>query len=337
MCGGDRQPVDRARPCRAAVEGVESGGDRQVGGDAGLAVTAGAPQQQREQLGAQLGDGAGVAVGLGQPRELVDLGVGLGGLVGRELRAEGGHAVLARLQERRPRSAWPPRGARPRRWRRVRAAVPGRGRAAGPPTDRPPRAAAAPRWTARGQEWCSRARRPARRPRDRSSSPAASAAKVAGSISRQAWARRCRWSAVPRPRLSTSASSPVKNSLTPSTADPGPSPAGAPRGPRLRVVVVGGQLGQPQDQLRLVGGVHRLPPLPPDQLRGHLLAGQQLHGQPRQVDRLVQRPVDEHTLHRGGAGDPRHSHTLCRRYDSFRRRHPVARPRWVRPLTSGPA
>ena len=81
-----------------------------------------------------------------------------------------------------------------------------------------------------------------------------------------------------------------------SARPPSPARAGA-RAAGPRIGVVGGQLGQPQDQLRLIRGIHRLPALPALQLRRDLLPRQQLHRQPpRQLDRLVQRPVDQQTL-----------------------------------------
>ena len=64
--------------------------------------------------------------------------------------------------------------------------------------------------------------------------------------------RRC-----PGPRLSTSASSEAKNSLTPATSAPVRRPAGlrAPGLPGGGSASSGRQLGQRQDQLRLVGGI----------------------------------------------------------------------------------
>ncbi len=99
MRGGDRQPVHPPRLRGGAGQGVEGGGDGQVRGDPGLAGPAGAAQQQREQLGADLRDRPGVAVGLGHPGQLVELRVGLGRLIGGQFRAEGGHPVRAGLQE----------------------------------------------------------------------------------------------------------------------------------------------------------------------------------------------------------------------------------------------
>ena len=52
--GGDRQPVHPPRRRGGAGQRVQGGGDGQVRGDPGLAVPAGAAQQQREQLGADL-------------------------------------------------------------------------------------------------------------------------------------------------------------------------------------------------------------------------------------------------------------------------------------------
>ena len=168
-----------------------------------------------------------------------------------------------------------------------------------PPTGRSPRAAGSPRPPARAPGWWRRARRPARRP-----APGPGPRPTA----RRTWpagcpatprARWCRWLAVPRPRLSTSASSEAKNSLTPAMSRPPTSPAvRAPGVPGGGSASSGRLLGQPQDQLRLVRGIHPLPPLPPLQLRDRLLPRQQLHRQPRRIDRPLQRPVDQHPLDR---------------------------------------
>ena len=64
----------------------------QVGGDQREPVV-GAAQQRGVHEGAELADGSFIAVGFAHLRELVDEVVGFGGLVGGEVRGQGGAAV----------------------------------------------------------------------------------------------------------------------------------------------------------------------------------------------------------------------------------------------------
>jgi hypothetical protein len=60
-----------------------------------------------------------------------------------------------------------------------------------------------------------------------------------------------------------------------------------------RVQGGGGVVGQPHDQLGLVGGVHRPPGLQTLEFGGLLRLGQQRHREPAIGQRLLDRPVDQ--------------------------------------------
>ena len=185
------EPVHRPGRRRGAREGASVAVIDQRGRPPRAGRAAGAAQQQREQLGAELPDRPLVPVGLGHLGQLVELRVGLRGLIRGQLRTEGGHAVRAGLQEhiRVPLSLRPP-------------LVDRGGVQLGEQLQRPVLQLGDRQVARLGQQ--DRLHRP-RQPglvapstsasaaaRARSSSPAASAANVAGRLSRHTTARWCR-------------------------------------------------------------------------------------------------------------------------------------------------
>ena len=203
-----------------------------------------------------LPDRARVTIGFRHRRQLIDQVVAGGRLVGGHVTREGRHSV-ARTGEADiggPLRPLPGAGRPP--WRRAPPAVPGHAPAAWPGTGRTPRAAAPPPPRGRARVSCAGARPRALRPGAHRSSPRCSAAtSPAGSAATctRAWRGRrgpaaevdCMRHLVGEELAHSGNSGSVFRQVQ--LRPPGP-PSGASS-------VSGHKLGEPQDQVRLPGGI----------------------------------------------------------------------------------